>query len=75
MKKSELATLMAACRAEAQVDPQSALRQMARLNVTLDFALGRITKNERDILLSDNDRAMVRFEQQTQAYANGTLIL
>jgi len=75
MTKNELQTRLSACRATAEIDPQAALRSMARLNVTLDFALGRITAPERDILLSDTNRAMVRFEQQTAAFSRGELIL
>ena len=75
MKKSDLANLMANCRAQAKVDPQAALLAMSKLNVALDFALQRITKSERDILLADNDRAMVRIDSQTAAFARGELIL
>jgi len=75
MKKTEIQRLLSAARATAEVDPAAALKTLAALNVRIDFGLGRITAQERDILLSSPDRAVVRLESQSQAFAEGTLIL
>lgn len=75
MKKAEIQTLLSSARKTAQVNPAAALKTLAALNVRIDFGLGRITAQERDVLLSNSDRALVRLEAQAAAYSKGTLIL
>lgn len=75
MKTHHIQSQLADARTEAQVNPAAALKKLAALNVQIDFGLGRLTAKQRDVLLSNPDRAVVRLESQSQAFAKGTLIL
>jgi len=75
MKKGELQQLLSACRAEAQVDPQAAFLMLAKLNNRMDRALNRISETDFQLAERDPSRAVVRLEQQSQAFAAGNLIL
>jgi len=75
MKKSEIQTLLSAARDEATTDPKAAFLQLALLNAKFDLALGRISPADYNLSIQDPARAIVRLEQQSAAFAKGTLIL
>ena len=73
-RKGEIASSIAEIR-KAPLSPALKQVHLALLNSKLDLALGRITLEEFNLSVQQPDRAVIRLQQQSAAFAQGNLTL